>query len=301
MKKFMVLTLSAAMVLSMAACGGSNSGTGTADTAAQSDAAETQAQSEAADSSEASQESEAAQSTGDESSAVQEGSSDVETIEDGKLIMVTEAGFAPYEYTEDGSTVVGVDVDIANEIAKAMGKELEIQNMSFDGALLAVQQGKADFAAAGISVDPERDKTMDFSIEYATSRQVVVVNKDTMAVESVDGITADTKVGVQAGNTADLYAQDQGWQVTQYGKFMEAAMDLANNKIDCIVMDSLPAEQLVAKNDKLTILDGELFTDKYAIAVQEGNTALLDEINAVLEQLIADGKIDEYTLNHTTE
>ncbi len=284
MKKVMALALLAAMALSMAACGSSagNSGETSAQTESGAPAqSENQTQGEA-------QESGTAEA------------SDVQTVEDGKLIMATEAGFAPYEYTEDGSTVVGVDVDIANEIAKAMGKELVIQNMSFDGALLAVQQGKADFAAAGISVNEERDKVMDFSVEYATSRQVVVVNKETMAVSSVDAITADNKVGVQTGTVADTYAQEQGWQVTQYSKFMEAAMDLMNNRLDCIVMDALPAEQLVAQNDSLTILDGELFTDKYAIAVNEGNTALLDEINAVLEQLIADGKIDEYTLNHTT-
>ncbi|WP_346698445.1 ABC transporter substrate-binding protein [Catenibacillus scindens] len=284
MKKVMALALLAAMALSMAACGSSagNSGETLAQTESGAPAqSENQTQGEA-------QESGTAEA------------SDVQTVEDGKLIMATEAGFAPYEYTEDGSTVVGVDVDIANEIAKAMGKELVIQNMFFDGALLAVQQGKADFAAAGISVNEERDKVMDFSVEYATSRQVVVVNKETMAVSSVDAITADNKVGVQTGTVADTYAQEQGWQVTQYSKFMEAAMDLMNNRLDCIVMDALPAEQLVAQNDSLTILDGELFTDKYAIAVNEGNTALLDEINAVLEQLIADGKIDEYTLNHTT-
>ena len=284
MKKVMALALLAAMALSMAACGSSAGNSG-----------ETLAQTESGA---------PAQSENQTQGEVQESgtaeASDVQTVEDGKLIMATEAGFAPYEYTEDGSTVVGVDVDIANEIAKAMGKELVIQNMSFDGALLAVQQGKADFAAAGISVNEERDKVMDFSVEYATSRQVVVVNKETMAVSSVDAITADNKVGVQTGTVADTYAQEQGWQVTQYSKFMEAAMDLMNNRLDCIVMDALPAEQLVAQNDSLTILDGELFTDKYAIAVNEGNTALLDEINAVLEQLIADGKIDEYTLNHTT-
>ena len=86
-------------------------------------------------------------------------------------------------------------MDIANEIAKAMGKELEIQNMNFDSALLSVQQGKVDFAAAGISVTPEREEQMDFSIEYTTSRQVVVVNKEAQRVTSVDGVTADTVVG----------------------------------------------------------------------------------------------------------
>lgn len=298
LKKVMTFALSAAMVLSMAACGSSAGNSG--ETSAQTESG-AQAQSAAETQGEDAQSSSAAEGTeAQESGETQAAASDVKTVEDGKLIMATEAGFAPYEYTEDGSTVVGVDVDIANEIAKALGKELVIQNMSFDGALLAVQQGKADFAAAGISVNEERDKVMDFSVEYATSRQVVVVNKETMAVSSVDGITTDNKVGVQTGTVADTYAQEQGWKVTQYSKFMEAAMDLMNNRLDCIVMDALPAEQLVAQNDSLTILDGELFTDKYAIAVNEGNTQLLDAINPILEQLIADGKIDEFTLNHTT-
>ena len=217
----------------------------------------------------------------------------------GKLIMATEAGFAPYEYTEDGQTVIGVDVDIANEIAKAMGKELVINNMTFDGALLAVQQGQADFAAAGISVTPEREESMDFSIEYATSRQVVVVLKDAGKVSSVDDVTEGTITGVQMGTTADGYCADLGCEVKQYSKYAEAAMELKNDKLDCIVMDSLPAEQLVAANDDLEILDGELFTDKYAIAVQKGNTELLEQINEVLQQLIDEGKIDEFTLNHT--
>ena len=223
--------------------------------------------------------------------------------DDGKLIMATEAGFAPYEYTEDGSTVIGVDVDIANEIAKAMGKELVIQNMNFDSALLAVQQGKVDFAAAGISVTPEREEQMDFSIEYTTSKQVVVVKKDAGRVASVDALNADTVVGVQGGTVADSYCQDDlgTKDLKQYSKFMEAAMDLKNDKIDCIIMDSLPAEQMVAENDDLEILDGEVFTDKYAIAVQKGNKEMLDQINEVLQKLVDDGKVDEFIINHTTK
>lgn len=220
----------------------------------------------------------------------------------GKLVMATEAGFAPYEYTEDGTTVIGVDVDIANEIAKAMGKELEIQNMTFDGALLAVQQGVVDFAAAGISVTPERQDEMDFSIEYATSKQVVVVKKDAGKIVSPEDINENSVVGVQMGTTGDFYCTDDlGCEVKQYSKYAEAALELKNDKLDCIVMDSLPAEQLVAANDDLEILDGELFTDKYAIAVKKGNEELLAQINEVLQTLIDEGKIDEFTLNHTTK
>ena len=78
-------------------------------------------------------------------------------------------------------------------------------------------------------------------------------------------------------------------------------MELNNDKLECIVMDALPAEQLVAANENLEILEGELFTDKYAIALKKGNTELLDQINEVLQKLIDEGKIDEFTINHTTK
>lgn len=223
------------------------------------------------------------------------------TVSD-KLIMATEAGFAPYEYTEDGTTVIGVDVDIANEIAKAMGKELEIQNTTFDGALLAVQQGKVDFAAAGISVTEERKELMDFTIEYATSKQVMVINKSASKISSPDEITKDTVVGVQLGTVADIYcSSDIECVVKQYNKFLEAAQDLKNNKLDCIIMDELPALEMVKSNSELAVVEKEVFTDKYAIAVKKGNTEMLNAINEVLQKLIDDGKIEEYTLNHTTK
>lgn len=218
------------------------------------------------------------------------------------IIMATEAGFAPYEYTDDGKTVVGVDVDIANEIAKALGKELKIDNTDFSSALLAVQQGKADFAAAGISINPERQEKMDFSIEYAISRQVVVVNKSADRIKSVDDIKEDTKVGVQEGTVADShFTEDVKTDIKRYPKFLQAAEELKNDKIDCVVMDSLPAEEMVKNNDSLEILDGEVLTDSYAIAVQKGNDELLDKINEVLQRLLDEGKIDEFTVNHTTK
>ena len=175
--------------------------------------------------------------------------------------------------------------------------------MTFDGALLAVQQGKVDFAAAGISISPDREKQMDFSIEYTTSKQVVVVNKNANRVASVDDLTADTVVGVQTGTVADIYCQDDlgTKDLKQYGKFMEAAMDLKNDKIDCIIMDALPAEEMVKENDDLAVLDKEVFTDRYAIAVKKGNTELLEQINEVLQKLVDEGKVEEFIVNHTTK
>ena len=234
------------------------------------------------------------------SSAADDSSSSAAAGDD-VLIMATEAGFKPYEYLS-GSDIVGVDVDIANEIAKDMGKTLQIMNMDFDGALLAAQNGTADFVAAGVSITPERQEVLDFSIEYAVSNNVVIVNKETKRVTSPEDITGKI-VGVQQANVADLVVTEdyETQEVKRYTKFLQAAEDLKNDKIDCIVMDILPAQELVAANPELEILDGELFTDKYAIGVQKGNTEMLEAINATLQRLIDEGKIEEYTINHSTQ
>ena len=219
-----------------------------------------------------------------------------------KLIVGTEAGFAPYEYMK-GNEVVGIDMDIAKAIADEMGKELEIKNMDFDGALAAVQSGKVDFVAAGVSISPEREEAMDFSNEYVNSTEVIVVNKENPAVtpagEELAGSDLDGKVvAVQQGNIADIWVSNKDncnpKEVKRYTKFAQAAEDLKNGKIDCIVMDQYPAEELVAANDTLTTLDGTLFEDKYAIAVKKGNKELLDEINKVIDKLVEEGKIEEF-------
>jgi polar amino acid transport system substrate-binding protein len=222
--------------------------------------------------------------------------------ESNTLIVGTEAGFAPYEYME-GDKVVGIDMDIAQAIADSMGKELVIKNMDFDGALLAVQNGTVDFVAAGVSVDAERQKVMDFTDDYVNSTEVIVVNKENPAVATADDAgLADKIIGVQQGNIADFYVEEnvEAKEIKRYTKFAQAAEDLKNEKIDCIVMDQYPAEELVASNPELAILDGTLFEDKYAIAVKKGNSELLDEINAVIQELKDNGKIEEFTADHTS-
>jgi polar amino acid transport system substrate-binding protein len=128
------------------------------------------------------------------------------------------------------------------------------------------------------------------------------VNKDNATVASVDDL-AGKIIGVQQGNIADFYVEEniEAKEIKRYTKFAQAAEDLKNNKIDCIVMDQYPAEDLVAGNAELAILDGALFQDKYAIAVKKGNSELLDEINATIQKLKDDGKIEEFTANHTNK
>lgn len=220
--------------------------------------------------------------------------------DDNKLVMVTEAGFAPYEY-RDSNGIVGVDVDIAREIAASMGKELEIKDVAFDSLINELNSGKADFAAAGMSISEERKKEVDFSIEYVSSKQVIVVRKDYNKIKSVNDLNGKT-ISVQLGSVADSYVSNnyKNSKIVRQKKFLSAAEDVKAKKADCIVMDELPAKELVKNNSELTILSIELFTDKYAIAVKKGNTELLNKINEVLEKLIEEGKIEEFIINHSS-
>lgn len=214
-----------------------------------------------------------------------------------QLILVTEAGFAPYEYYENGK-IVGVDIDIANEIANYIGKELVVKDIAFDSIINELNSGKADFAAAGMSITPERLQEVDFSIEYITSNQVVIVRKDSnITMNEIDG----KKIAVQLGNVADNYATKnyKNSKIVRQKKYLTMVEDLKASKVDLIIMDNLPAQEIIKANDGLKLLPGYLFSDSYGIAVKKGNTDLLNSINTVLEKLQSEGKIEEYIINHS--
>ena len=164
--------------------------------------------------------------------------------DDSKLIMVTEAGFAPYEYYENGE-VVGVDVDIAKEIAKELGKELVIKDIAFDSIINEVRTGKADIGAAGISYRAERAKKVDFSINYSVSKQVVIVKEDS-SINSINNI-GDKKIAVQLGSVADTYVTEnyKNAEIVRQKKYLAAIEDLKVGKVDLVVMDELPAKEII--------------------------------------------------------
>ena len=220
------------------------------------------------------------------------------TKKEDTLVLVTEAGFAPYEYY-DNNKVVGIDIDIANEIAKELNKKLVIKDVAFDSIINELNSGKADIALAGMSITEERKEEVDFSLEYALSKQVVVALKDSK-ISSVKDLNNKT-ITVQLGSVADEYASNniKTAKIIQQKKFLTAAEDIKGKKADCLIMDVLPATELVNNNPELKILDIDLFTDKYAAAVAKGNTELLNKVNEVLTKLIEDGKIEKFTIAHT--
>lgn len=275
MKKALSLMTAAALVLSLAACGS------TASSAASSEAASPEAASSDAVSSEAAS-SEAASETE---------TAELSTVEPGKLIMSTNAAFPPYEMTTDSGEFEGIDIETAQAIADKLGLELQIDDMDFDAALLAVQQGKADMVMAGVTVTDERQNVMDFTDSYATGIQSIIVKEDS-DIASVDDL-AGKKIGTQRGTTGYLYCSDDfgDENVVAYDNGLTAVQMLNNGQVDCVVIDNAPAKEFIAANPGLKLLDTAYVEESYAIGVGKGNTELKDAINTALEELKADGTL----------
>ena len=270
MKKALSLMTAAALVLSLAACGS------TASSAASYEAASSDAASSEAASSEAASETETAE---------------LSTVEPGKLIMSTNAAFPPYEMTTDSGEFEGIDIETAQAIADKLGLELQIDDMDFDAALLAVQQGKSDMVMAGVTVTDERQNVMDFTDSYATGIQSIIVKEDS-DIASVDDL-AGKKIGTQRGTTGYLYCSDDfgDENIVAYDDGLTAVQMLNNGQVDCVVIDNAPAKEFVAANPGLKLLDTAYVEESYAIGVGKGNTELKDAINTALEELKADGTL----------
>ncbi len=273
MKKLLAIALALVMVLGLlAGCGAANNEPTEADTPAIDTLPD------------ATEETEAAEDAG------------LTTVEEGKLIMSTNAAFPPYEMTDDNGNFIGIDVEIAQAIAEKLGLELVIDNMEFTAALEAAQQGKADMVMAGVTVNEDRLAVMDFSDSYATGIQVVIVPEDS-DIATPDDLTGK-KIGTQMGTTGYISASDTpengGYgeeNVVAYDNGITAVQALLNKQIDAVIIDNAPAQEFVKANPGLKILEAEWLTENYAIGFCKSNTQLSEAINAVLAELIADGTV----------
>ena len=272
MKKMIALILALVMALSLVACGNNNTEDDTKDYASMS---------------------------------LEELKAELTTVTEGKLTMSTNATFPPYEMLADDGSFEGIDVEVAGAIAEKLGLELQIDDMGFDAALLAVQgdSPKADIVMAGVTVTEDRQLVMNFSDSYATGIQVVIV-KEGSEIKSIDDLEGK-KIGTQMGTTGYIYCSDTpengGYgeeNVIAYDSGITAVQALVNGQVDCVVIDNEPAQAYVKANAGLSILDTEFTNEDYAIGMNKGNACLLAAVNAAMAELKADGTfqsiVDKY-------
>lgn len=277
MKKILALTLALVLCLGMlSACGNDASSAETSTAAAASAPAE--------------------ETAAPAEDAAPADTAAVTTVTAGELHMATNAAFPPYEMIADDGSFEGIDVEIAGAIAEKLGLTLVVDDMDFGSIITAVQTGKEDIAMAGLTVTDERKENVDFTDSYATGVQVVIVPEDS-DIATIDDLEGKL-IGCQESTTGYIYCSDTpengGYgeeNVTAFPNGANAVQALISGKVDCVVIDSQPAQEFVKQNEGLKILDTEFVTENYAIGVSKDNTALRDAVNAALAELTDDGTV----------
>jgi len=212
----------------------------------------------------------------------------------GTLNWGTDPTYAPFEYADANNKPTGFDVELMEAIAVKMGKTSNLTSGAFDGLLLALQGKKFDAVCAAMSINPDREKEVLFSIPYCQSGMGIMYNPAKNTITKPEDLAGKT-VGVQVGTTGELSAQAiTGVKVNSYNDIQLATLDLENGKIDAIVNDYPVCIAYVSTHPTLKVIDvtlmgGKDLTQLYGIAVRKDDTQLKSDIDAALLKVVADG------------
>ena len=262
-KKLAVLIMAAMMIFSLAACGGSKSGS-------------------------------SADSMGGKDATMGKSLDAIKSA--GKIVMATNPDFPPFESLQTDGSIDGIEVELMKKIAGKLGVELEMVPMDFKSVLPSIQGGLYDIGVSGISVTDERKEYVSFTDPYFMSAQAIVVLADGNIKSKAD--LEGKSVSVQTGTTAESYTKANGYDVKVYQTNLDAEQAVAKGKVDAWIIDKLPAMAMVAEfNDyftdkQLMILDEAMTTEPYAFAFQMGSDDLLKTVNDALKELVADGTVE---------
>ena len=232
----------------------------------------------------------------------------------GKLVIGTDAAWAPFEYIGANGEITGADMEIGKYLAEKLGVEAVLTNLTFDTLITALESGEIDMAIAAMTITEERKDAVDFSIPYTVAEQYIIVPEDNDSVKTVNDL-AGYSIGVHLGTTGDFLVSDAimlpegalyntGAQVQQYKFLTDACLAMKNGELGAIVCDTLLAKNLVAVNGglkcfELVYADGSSTTEEYGIAMKKGNDDFVAKINELLTPIIEDGTINNWILEHT--
>ena len=214
----------------------------------------------------------------------------------GKLLVGTEAQYAPYEFKDLDANFAGRDMWLAQQIADSLGVELEVVDMSFDGIIPAVKSGQVDIGIAAFTKTPERAEEIDFSDLYETSAQLLVVKTGNADVYSTKEALAGQKVGAQKGTIQSQLIQSAlpDSELFELEKYPALALEVQNGNIAGLVVDQAVGESLIAtSNGGLEVANFEFTAEEAsfgkAAVIAKGNEDLVAAVNEVINKVTADG------------
>ncbi len=315
MKKFWSILFASMMILSMTACGGSETPASSSSSEAAPASSSEAASSEAASASSEAASSEASAETADVptmpdvsnvdmaalDAQIDELAAKVTLANEGKLVMGTSADFAPYEFhiLDNGvDKIVGFDVALGQAIADELGVEFEVKDISFDSILMELNAGTIDLGIAGFSPTPERMAAVDMSCLYYTGGQSLMIRKaDADKYTGLSDFGAGKSVGAQTGSIQEGLAKEQTPEaaLVSLQTVPSIIMELKSNKIDAAYIETVVAEGYVKTQDDLMILCEVPFdAEGSSVAVKKGNTEMLDFVNAVITKVVANGDMAKF-------
>ncbi len=217
---------------------------------------------------------------------------------DNSLKMITEATFPPYEFLR-GQEIAGIDVEICRAVAKKLNRPFKAETVDFDSVIPAVISGKADLAAAGITVTEDRKKNVDFSIPYVKTG-IVVIYKKSNPFKNIEQLKGK-KIGVQGGTTSETFVLEQLKQEPERSKSpAEAVAALKSGRVEFVIADIDPAKNCVKGEADLALSDF-ITSEEYAVAIRKGQPELLKTIDETITELKASGQLDQWIRQFTEE
>ena len=239
--------------------------------------------------------------SGKESSSEAGGDSQEQEV----LTVAMELAYPPFETKDEQGNPSGVSVDFMKDFGEYIGKEIRIENISFDGLIPSLQTGKADMVMSSMTITEERKETVDFSESYANALLAVLTNKDSQ-ITSVDDLNQEgKKVAVKTGSTGYLYAQEhlKNAEIIALQDESACVMEVSQGKADGFIYDQLTIYRNWQNNLDTTNAVFIPFQDvePWGIAVKKGNTELLDQLNEFIETYREDGGFEELTEKYLSE
>ena len=217
---------------------------------------------------------------------------------DNSLKMITEATFPPYEFLR-GQEIAGIDVEICRAVAKKLNRPFKAETVDFDSVIPTVISGKADLAAAGITVTEDRKKNVDFSIPYVKTG-IVVIYKKSNPFKNIEQLKGK-KIGVQGGTTSETFVLEQLKQEPERSKSpAEAVAALKSGRVEFVIADIDPAKNCVKGEADLALSDF-ITSEEYAVAIRKGQPELLKTIDETITELKASGQLDQWIRQFTEE
>jgi polar amino acid transport system substrate-binding protein len=221
---------------------------------------------------------------------------------DGKLVVGTASGFPPYEFLDtsvkDQKKIDGIDMKLAEAVAKKLGVKLEVQDMTFQSLLSSITTGKVDIAISAINPTEERKKTVDFSHNYLEGKQTLLVRKEDEGKYKSLSDFSGKKIAVQKSTIQEKLATEQipNAQIVALAKVPDALLELKQGKVDAVPVQNIVGGQYLVTNEDLSPTD--IYFEKYsggsAVAVPKGSDDVVAVINEVIKENQENGNMDKW-------